>query len=53
MDALSGKPSGDEAVADAHQINSIVALVPAADNEVRMLTNVLLLVRCYVGPHRW
>jgi hypothetical protein len=33
MDALSGKPSGDEAVADAHQINSIIALVPAADNE--------------------
>jgi hypothetical protein len=34
MDAISGKPSGDEAVADARQINSIVALVPAADDEV-------------------
>jgi hypothetical protein len=36
MDALSGKPSGGEAVADDRQINSIVALVPAADNEVQV-----------------
>lgn len=34
MDAMNGEPSGDAAAADAQLLKSIIALVPAADNEV-------------------
>jgi hypothetical protein len=53
MDAISGKPSGDEAVADTRQIKSIVALVPAADDEVEILLDVVavttMLHQCYIA----
>lgn len=41
MNAINGEPSGDQAVADARLIKSIVALVPAADNEANPFLLVL------------